>query len=128
MIREYTRVARVLEAFDDHGRFGNDLSRSYETIALAYANKEAYDACLAYLEKAADAAVLYDKQSGDLLYDPNVTMYDLPDDTMEVTEKVSACKSMLAALGSNERSAYDSIRDSERFRKVTEKLTKAANG
>ena len=117
----------MLEAFGDHGRFGNDLSVSYETIALAYANKGEYDACLDCLEKAAEAAVLYETQGDDLSYDPYVRVYDFPDDTMEKDSAMSACKSMLSVLGSDERSAYDPIRNSERFQGITIKLTEAVN-
>lgn len=128
VIREYSRAAKVLQEFTDSGELYNDLSYFYEGTALAYANKGEYDDCLEHLEKAADAAILYEKQNHDFSSDLSGFAYDFPDNTMEQPVKVSARQSILAALESGERRAYDPIREHERFKSIVTKLTEAVNG
>jgi len=118
IIWEYTRAAKVFEEFVDCGWIYNNLSCCYETVALAYANTDNYDACIEYLEKACDCAIQYDEQDINLTYNA----YEIPSDVMESEEKISSCKLMLQTLNSRERSAYDSIRDTERYTAIISKL------
>lgn len=120
VIRESLRAADVLEKFSDGSAFSDDISAFYESAALAYANKGDFDSCLSNLERAADEAISYDKSADTA---PNAQYADIPDDTMGIMPRRSACKSMLDAIGSEERHMYDSVRHSERFEKIVKRLT-----
>lgn len=119
VIRECLRAAKVYEEFVDCGWIYRDLSECYETAALAYAEKQEYDLCLDYLEKACDCAVNYDNLDYELTYN----VYDIPDEVEMSDEKISSRRLMYQALLTGEREAYAPIRNTERYKEILRKLT-----
>ncbi len=118
VIKENLRAVKVYEEFTDCGWIFDDLSRCYETLALAYAYKNEYDLCLDHLEKACECALNYDGLDYDLTY----KIYDVPDDIGMEEEKLQATRSLLGALTSPEREIYAPIRGTERYQAIVARL------
>lgn len=119
VIKENLRAAKVYEEFADCGWIYEELSCCYEAIALAYANKQEYDLCLDYLEKACESAIIYDGLGYDLTY----KVRDAPNDIC-FEGKDQASLSMYRALSSSEREIYAPIRETERYKTLLSKLQK----
>ena len=118
VIKENVRAVKVYEEFTDCGWIWDNLSRCYETLALAYAYKNEYGLCLDHLEKACECALKYDGLGYDLTYN----IYDVPDEISMEEEKLSASRSLFGALSSPEREIYAPIRETARFKAILGKL------
>lgn len=117
-IRESKRTACVLREFNDAGMFDNDLSVIYEGMAWAYAMNNSFEDCITCLEEAYVYAERYDSQENGSVYN----VYGIMKEIAETEEKISTRKTLADVLHSNERSEYEPIRNSARFKALLEKL------
>lgn len=121
VIKENLRIARVFEEFSDCGWIYNNLSICYETVALAYASMGDNGKSLDYIEKACGCAEKYDSIHYDLTYD----VFAITDEASVVSEEAIKSRHLLyQALISNEREAYGTIRETDRYKAVISRLTK----
>ena len=104
--------------FNENGLFDQDLSVLYEGMAWACAKKTDGENALHCIEEACHYAVQYDNRYGTL----SQNIYGIMQDTIESENKLSAKKTLLNTLESNERYEYDFIRDNVRFNKSLDKL------
>lgn len=117
-ISEAKRTVCVLREFNGTGMFDNDLSVFCEGIARAYAMNNRFEDCISYLEEAYIYAERYDSQENGFVYN----VYGIMKEAAETEERISSKKNLADTLHSNESSVYDPIRDSERFKDISEKL------
>ena len=118
IITEAASAITVLNQFNENGLFDDELSVNCESMALAYAMTENYESCLDYLEEAYIYAEKYDRQENGFVYN----VYGIMGENAEQEDKLSSLKSLLCALKSNEREAYNPIREHARFKNIMEKL------
>lgn len=118
VITEAMRSIVVLSQFNEHGLFDDVLSGSCEAISYAYAMTGEYEKSLDYLEDAYRYAEQYDNQKSGSIYN----VYGIMGENAEQEDKLSSLKSLLCALKSNEREAYNPIREHARFKNIMEKL------
>ena len=117
-IRECDRAVCVLQEFNDHGLFFNELSCCCESAAFAFAQAGNYGACLDRLEKACEYAICYDRHKRELTYN----VYSIMGEMTETEEILCSSKNMLQIITSPKRQVYDSIRENKRFQEVMRRL------
>ena len=117
-IYESKRAASVLGEFNENGLFDDDLSVLWEGMAWAYAKKKDIEHVLICLEKACNYAIKYDHAENGLVYN----VYGIMKDNMVSEEKISSRMNLANTLASDERHAYDFIRDNIRFQKIMSEL------
>lgn len=117
-ICESKRAIGILGEFNENGLFDNDLSVLWEGMAWAYAKKKDIENMLNCLEEACNYAIKYDNAENELVYN----VYGIMKDNIASEDKISSRKNLANTLASDERLAYDFVRDNIRFQQIVNKL------